>query len=81
MEGLKKIRVAVKSDDIVLRDPATRERITTKGKVVPRNGFWLRRLAAGDVVELKEQTASKPEPKPAPERDVKEQGSEPVKKS
>lgn len=45
---LARIKVAVKSDDIVLRDPVSRERITTKGKVVKKTPFWIRRIKAGD---------------------------------
>jgi len=50
---LERIMVAVKSDKIVLRDPRTMERLTTKGKLVPKNAFWLRRLKAKDVIILK----------------------------
>ena len=49
---MKRIRVAVKSDDIVLRDPKSMVRLTTKGKVVNVNAFWLRRLKAGDCIAL-----------------------------
>ena len=48
----KKIKVAVKSDHIVLRDPVTMERLTTVGKMVPKNNFWIRRLKQGDCVLL-----------------------------
>lgn len=48
----ERIRVAVKSDEICLRDPVNKERITTKGKVVPKNAFWLRRLKFGDCIKL-----------------------------
>ena len=71
MQGLKKIRVAVKDDKIVLRDPVTKERIATKGKMVPKNGFWLRRLKAGDVIELKDGSAPKPAPKPSEKENTK----------
>ena len=57
---LEKIRVAVKSDDIVLRDPKTMERITTNGKMVVKNSFWIRRLKAGDCVQLPSSETIKP---------------------
>lgn len=49
---LKRIKVAVKTDDIVLRNPKNMERITTKGAMVEKNSFWIRRLKVGDCVEL-----------------------------
>jgi hypothetical protein len=49
---VKKIRVGLKSDHIVLRDPISMERLTTKGKLVPKNNFWIRRLKQGDCILL-----------------------------
>lgn len=51
-----RIIVAVKSDNIVLRDPVNMERITTKGKKVKKNIFWIRRLKAGDCIQLDSET-------------------------
>jgi hypothetical protein len=48
----KRIKVAVKSNDICLRDPKTMERITTEGKMVTRDSFWIRRIKAGDCIIL-----------------------------
>lgn len=50
MPQAEKIKIAVESDDIVLRDPKTMERITTEGKMVTKNSFWIRRLKAGDCI-------------------------------
>ena len=36
---------------LVIRDPETQEVLPAAGAVVPRSGFWLRRLQDGDVVE------------------------------
>lgn len=36
----------------VIRDPQTRRRLPDDGDKVPRSSFWLRRLRAGEVVEL-----------------------------
>lgn len=47
---LDRIQVRVTSDDIVMRDPKSGERITTAGKWVRKTPFWIRRLKAGDVV-------------------------------
>ncbi|NHZ48589.1 DUF2635 domain-containing protein [Nitratidesulfovibrio liaohensis] len=49
-------------DDMV-RDPETRKPLAEGGESKPRNSHWLRRLAAGDVVEVTESDtapASKP---------------------
>lgn len=40
-----------------VRDDQTGHRIPEAGAWVYRNTYWLRRLAAGDVVEVKEQAA------------------------
>jgi hypothetical protein len=48
----ERIRVAVISDEICLRDPVTKKRLTTEGKVVLKDAFWSRRLACGDCIEL-----------------------------
>lgn len=61
MTGLKRIRVAIKSKEIVLRDPKTMARITMEGKLVPKNSFWLRRLKAGDCIILKENNLTEKE--------------------
>lgn len=52
MAGLERIKVAVKSNDTVLRDPKTMERLTTEGKMVTKTPFWIRRLKAGDCIRL-----------------------------
>lgn len=56
---LERIKVAVKSDEIVLRDPKNMQRITTKGTWVQKTPFWIRRLKAGDCVELKPELENK----------------------
>ncbi|EKO9886184.1 DUF2635 domain-containing protein [Escherichia coli] len=35
-----------------IRDPLTMKLLTPEGEEKPRNSFWIRRLAAGDVVEV-----------------------------
>lgn len=52
MSQIDKIKVAVKDNSIVMRDPVSKQRLTTEGKLVPRNAFWLRRIKCGDVVLL-----------------------------
>ena len=37
----------------IMRDPETRIPLPPEGAVVPRNNFWIRRLVAGDVSEVK----------------------------
>lgn len=36
-----------------IRDPLTMKLLSPQGEEKPRNSFWIRRLAAGDVVEVK----------------------------
>ncbi|EJB0095757.1 TPA: DUF2635 domain-containing protein [Escherichia coli] len=35
-----------------IRDPLTMELLAPEGEEKPRNSFWIRRLVAGDVVEV-----------------------------
>ncbi|HIC1544088.1 TPA: DUF2635 domain-containing protein [Escherichia coli] len=35
-----------------IRDPFTMKLLAQEGEEKPRNSFWIRRLAAGDVVEI-----------------------------
>ena len=44
-----------------IRDPHTLKVLAESGEQKPRNAFWLRRLAMGDVVEIKtaKKTASR----------------------
>lgn len=35
-----------------IRDPLTMKLLVSEGEEKPRNSFWIRRLAAGDVVEV-----------------------------
>ena len=35
-----------------IRDPLTMKLLAPEGEEKPRNSFWIRRLAAGDVVEV-----------------------------
>lgn len=44
---------------IVVRDPATRRPLSPDGETKPRNSYWLRRLAASEVVEIKQPDQNK----------------------
>lgn len=65
----------------VLIPGPTREYLPDRGMLVPRNGYWLRRLKDGDVVEVKQgasasvvsQTAN-PEPTPEPVQETGKTG-------
>jgi hypothetical protein len=74
--GIERIRVAVKNDDIVLRDPVTTERLTTKGKTVPKNAFWMRRLKAGDCVLMAETKTKTPSVTKAENKPIVKEGAE-----
>lgn len=47
------------AEGLVVRNPADAKALPPKGKTVPRNAYWLRRLKDGDVVEVE----AKPEKK------------------
>jgi hypothetical protein len=44
---------------LIITDPGTGSFLPGDGLLVPRNGFWLRRLKDGDVIEVA-QDAPKP---------------------
>lgn len=46
------------AEGLVVRDPVTREVLPAKGRTVPRNAYWLRRLADGDVLDAAAKDAS-----------------------
>jgi Protein of unknown function (DUF2635) len=52
-------------DGIILRDPQT-GRVAATGEEYPRDGFWSRRLAAGEVFEL--EPTIEPQAAPTAER-------------
>jgi hypothetical protein len=49
---MEKIKIAVKTEDMVVRVPGTYEKLTTQGKIVEKTPYWMRRLNSGDVIEL-----------------------------
>jgi hypothetical protein len=68
-EGMEKIIVAVSNNDFVVREPQTKNRVTTDGMLVKKSAYWLKRIKSGDVhvVEETKQTVSKPKEKKAKE--------------
>ncbi|EAO1206235.1 DUF2635 domain-containing protein [Salmonella enterica] len=42
-----------------VRDPRSMKLLADKGERKPRNSYWLRRLGAGDVVEVAQKTKGK----------------------
>jgi hypothetical protein len=40
------------SPGLIVRDPITRQPLPSEGAEKPRDTYWLRRLADGDVVEV-----------------------------
>lgn len=50
----------------IVRDPNTGNRLPAGGANVPRNSFWNRRVAAGDVVPAEAAIPSAPAEEPAP---------------
>ncbi len=40
-------------------DPVTFQALPSTGEVKPRNGYWLRRIKDGDVIEITEKKATK----------------------
>jgi len=43
---------------VKVRDPQTLRHIPESGQLVPRDSYWLRRLADGDVVEAAQKPTS-----------------------
>ncbi len=41
-----------------VRDPITKQHLAAEGEEKPRTTYWLRRLMAGEVVEVSNQQAS-----------------------
>ncbi|PWD90547.1 DUF2635 domain-containing protein [Ignatzschineria cameli] len=41
------------ADGRSVRDPETKQLLDEAGEFKPRNGFWLKRLKQGDVIETK----------------------------
>jgi hypothetical protein len=48
-------------EGLIVRDPVTLAELPAKGKSVPRNAYWLRRLADGDVIEAEGGKSDKKE--------------------
>lgn len=46
------MRVKPADPTAVIRDPITKLPLPAEGGDVPENGFWMRRLIAGEVVRL-----------------------------
>lgn len=46
-------------EGLIVRDPVTREALPAKATTVPRNAYWLRRLADGDVVDASARAGKK----------------------
>lgn len=46
----------------LVRDPQTGMRVPDEGRAVPRTSYWLRRMHAGDLVEVVEVVEAAPEP-------------------
>lgn len=57
MIGIIKLKPA--RDGLIVRDPVTMVPLPSEGKEVERNSYWLRRMAAGDVVEAVEAVVVK----------------------
>jgi hypothetical protein len=65
--AVTKIFVKPADESMVVRDPALRrtgarkpERLPVEGAWKPRNRYWLRRVAAGDVVEVTTPSVTTP---------------------
>jgi hypothetical protein len=54
----KTVFIKPASADVKVRDPITKLHLGASGESKPRSSYWIRRIAAGDVVEVIEQPAS-----------------------
>jgi len=55
IEQLKNRMIIKPSGNFLVRDPVTKAHLKPEGEVKPRNNYWLRRLASGEVVEVEQQ--------------------------
>lgn len=53
----KTVFIKPASADVKVRDPITKQHLKAEGESKPRSNYWIRRIAAGDVVEVTEQPA------------------------
>lgn len=51
-------------EDVLVRDPIAGDALPEGGRRVPRNGYWLRRLKDGDVLEGEPEAEVEPELEP-----------------
>ena len=63
------------SPDLIVRDPYTKKALPKEGKVVPYDPYWIRRLKAGDVVNVETQ-ADPPSVSVEPQTEPEDTGGE-----
>lgn len=51
------------ASDANVRDPITKQHLKAEGENKPETNYWLRRIAAGEVVEVVQPAAAKAAPK------------------
>lgn len=62
------MRLKPATEDLIVRDPVTQERLPADGMDCPDTSFWRRRLRDGSVVPAFDPTATKGDPKPEPKK-------------
>jgi hypothetical protein len=55
---MQKFNVKPANKALLVRDPITRTPLAGKGELKPRNGYWLRRVIDGSVIEMKGKNKS-----------------------
>ncbi|MGF1842260.1 DUF2635 domain-containing protein [Vibrio clamense] len=60
---MQTFKIKPKTKGLLVKDPETFKPLKATGEEKPRNAYWLRRLSAGDVVEIKPNTTPKKETK------------------
>ena len=63
-------------DGLKIKRPDTGRLLDPAGEAVPKNTFWMRRIAEGDVSEVASKVEAKAETKPAYGKKQKDGGDE-----
>ena len=49
---MREFKIKPSHEDLIVRDPITREKLDMKGEQKPRNTYWLRRMQDKSVIEM-----------------------------
>lgn len=49
---MREFEIKPSHDELIVRDPITREKLKVNGETKPRNTYWLRRIQDGSAIEM-----------------------------